>query len=210
MSDVFADGRRFDFPPEPPSLVQISARKYRMLLFPVLQAIGFGVQGLWRGLHPMSDLPTIRGLYYASGTFFSHAILVILENPCFQYLDLLSRPVFGPSLDQAHSLYNSQSTFDPTKYCVLPIQPRCWRKCDEKLASICIRTAVRHAQDSSASMFERCVYFIFELLTVDGASPTSGSSWVSSLYHEIRYYSVDDNIIVVTSLRERSEVLASL
>ena len=141
---------------------------------------------------------------------YSHAVFTIFKQPCFQDLDLLSRSILSSSLDQAHSLYNPQPTPDPTEYCMLPVQPRGWRKRNKELASICIRATVRHAQYPSTSMLERCMYLILKLFAINGAASSSCTGWISGLNHEVRYYTVDDNVVVKASLGERGKVLARL
>lgn len=133
---------------------------------------------------------------------YSHTVFTIFKQPCFQNLDLLSRSILGSSLNQTHSLYNSQPTPDPTEDCMLPVQPRGWRKRKKELASICIRATVRHAQYPGTSMLKRCMYLVLKFFAINGAAPSSGTGWISGLNHEVRYYAVDDDIVIIASLGE--------
>ena len=147
--------------------------------------------------------------HYLTATF-SHTVVAIFKQSCFQNLDLLSRSILSSSLNQAHPLYNSQTTSDSTEYCMLPVQPRGWRKCNEELAPICIRATVCHAQYPGTSMLKRCMYLILKLFAINGAAPSSCTGGISGLDHEVRYYAVDDNIVIIASLRERGKILARL
>lgn len=134
-------------------------------------------------------------------TIFVLRLLVnVFNNPCFQYLDLIHRPVLRPRLHKPHSLHDPQSTLDSSKDCMFPIQPRRRCKRDKKLASIRIRTTICHTQNASPSVFQRWVYFVLELLPIDGAAASASSRWIASLEHEIGDDAMENNIVVVTSL----------
>ena len=59
-------------------------------------------------------------------------------------------------------------------------------------------------------MSERWINLVLKLLAIDRAASASSPSGITSLNHEIRDYSVDDDIIVVSFLRKGSKVFASL
>jgi hypothetical protein len=52
--------------------------------------------------------------------------------------------------------------------------------------------------------------FVFEFLAVDGLPAASSARGITSLYHEIRYYAVEDDAVEVVALCEGGEVLACL
>lgn len=51
---------------------------------------------------------------------FSH-LIILLQYPSLQDLDLLLRPIFLVRLDQTHALDDAQTTLDTAKDCVLAI-----------------------------------------------------------------------------------------
>jgi hypothetical protein len=135
-------------------------------------------------------------------------LLARSTDPRLDDLDLLKRPILRPSLDQPHPLHYLHSTLHPPENGMFPIQP--WRRCqrDKELTPIGIRTTVRHTQNTSSSMLERGMNLIFELVTVDGASATTGASRVAGLDHEVRDDAMKDDTIVVTTFCKSGEVLA--
>ena len=54
------------------------------------------------------------------------------------------------------------------------------------------------------------MYLIFEFLAVDGGSASSGACWIAGLKHEVRYYAVEEEGVVVAALGEGLEVFAGL
>jgi hypothetical protein len=52
--------------------------------------------------------------------------------------------------------------------------------------------------------------FVFEFLAVDGAASSTGAGGITGLDHEVRDDAVEDDIVVVSALREGREVLACL
>jgi hypothetical protein len=54
------------------------------------------------------------------------------------------------------------------------------------------------------------VDFVLEFLAVDRASSTAGAGGIAGLDHEVRDNAVEDDVVVVASLREGREVLACL
>lgn len=93
---------------------------------------------------------------------------------------------------------------------MFPIQPRCRCKCDEKLAPIRVRTTICHTQDARACVFQRWMYFILELLAIDGAAASSSSGRIASLEHKVGNDTVENDIVVVTPLSQRLKILAGL
>jgi len=93
---------------------------------------------------------------------------------------------------------------------MLPVQPRRRRQRDEELTPVGIRPRVRHAQDSRASVFERRVDLVLELLAVDARPTAPGPRRVARLHHEVRDYAVEEQRVVVSPLGERLEILAGL
>ena len=128
------------------------------------------------------------------------SIVVLLNNASLDNLHLIQWPVFTVGLDQTHALHNLHAALDSSEYSVFPIKPRCRRQGDEELATICVWTAVRHAENACASMFECWLDFVLELLAIDRRAAASCTGWVTTLNHEVRYYAMEDNIVVVASL----------
>jgi hypothetical protein len=54
------------------------------------------------------------------------------------------------------------------------------------------------------------VDFVFEFLAVDRAASAAGAGRITSLDHEVRDNAVEDDVVIVASLREGCEVLACL
>lgn len=125
-------------------------------------------------------------------------------------LDFVHRFVLCVCLDQPHSLNHPHPTLDPAEDRVFSVKPRCWRQGDEELATIGIRTAIRHAQNARAGMFQVVANLVFKLLAVDRAAAAAGAGRVAGLDHEIRDDAVEYDIVVVSSLRESRKVLAGL
>lgn len=93
---------------------------------------------------------------------------------------------------------------------MLPVQPRCRSQGDEKLAAIGVGSAIRHAQDPCARMFQCRADFILELFAVDRAAPSACAGGVAALDHEIGDDAVEDHVVVVAALCEGCKVLAGL
>ena len=51
---------------------------------------------------------------------------------------------------------------------------------------------------------------VFEFLAVDGASTSTSAGGITGLNHEVGDDTVEDDVVVVTSLRKSHEVFASL
>jgi len=125
-------------------------------------------------------------------------------------LHFINGPVLAASLDQPHPLDNAHAAFDSTEDRVLPIQPRRWCQSDEELAAIRIRSAIRHAQNASTGVLEVLVDFVLEFLAVDRASPTTGAGRITGLDHEVRDDAMEDDVVVIASLREGRKIFACL
>ena len=91
---------------------------------------------------------------------------------------------------------------------MFPIQPRRGRQRDEKLTSIGVLPTVGHAQDPRACVFQRSVDLVFEFVPVDTRAAAPCACGVTSLDHEVGDDSVEDDAVVVVSLRQGREVLA--
>lgn len=132
------------------------------------------------------------------------------HNPRPNDLDLIHRLVFSIRLDKSHSLNHPHTALHPTKDRMLPVQPRSRRKGDEELAAIRVGSAVRHTQNSSSGMLQPRVNLVLELLAVNRASSPAGTSWIAGLDHEVGDNAVEDNVVVIASLRKCREILACL
>lgn len=158
-----------------------------------------------------TDAPFLLRCFEEYPTNFTSSIFpILLDDSCPQNLDHVHRPVFCPSLHQSHPLYHPQSIFDPPKNGMLPIQPRGRSQRYEELASVRIRSAICHTQNPSSSVLQRRMNLVFKLLAVDRAASSPSARWVSCLKHEVWDYAVEDDVVVVASLGEGSEVLACL
>lgn len=133
-----------------------------------------------------------------------------INHSRFNDLDLVQRLVLRVSLDQTHSLDKLHSTFNSAKDCVFAVQPWCGRKGNEELASIGVGATVRHAEHTSASVFQRSMDFVLELLAIDGATAPASASGIAGLDHEVGDDAVKNNVVVVSSLGKGREVLAGL
>ena len=54
------------------------------------------------------------------------------------------------------------------------------------------------------------MYFVLELLTVDGGAAAAGTGGIASLEHEIGDYAVEEDIIVVAAAGEFGKIFAGL
>lgn len=93
---------------------------------------------------------------------------------------------------------------------MLAIQPRRGRKGDEELTAVRVGPAIRHAEDTGTSVLQVIANLVFEFLAVDRASSSTGAGRITSLNHEVGDDAVEDDVVVVTSLRKSREVVASL
>lgn len=59
-------------------------------------------------------------------------------------------------------------------------------------------------------MLEVGINLVLEFLAVDRASSSASAGRIASLYHEVGDNAVEDDIVVVASLRKRREVLTRL
>ena len=71
---------------------------------------------------------------------------------------------------------------------MFPIQPRRRRQRDKELTPVCIRPAVRHAQDTGAGVFERRGDLVAKVpvgvVVEDGLAAAAGAGGVAGLEHE--------------------------
>lgn len=124
------------------------------------------------------------------------------NHPSPNNLQLVHWLVLRAGLDQSHALDHPHATLDPAENRVLPVQPRCWRKGDEELTTIGVRSAVRHAQNSSTGVFQFASNLVLEFLAVNGAAASAGAGGIAGLDHEVGDNAVEDDIVVVTALSE--------
>lgn len=59
-------------------------------------------------------------------------------------------------------------------------------------------------------MLEIRINLVLEFLAVDGASSSASAGRIAGLYHEVGDNAVEDDIVIVASLRKRREVLTRL
>lgn len=59
-------------------------------------------------------------------------------------------------------------------------------------------------------MLQPGVNLVLEFLTVDRASSSAGAGRIAGLDHEVGYDAVEDDAVVVASLRERRKIVTSL
>ena len=59
-------------------------------------------------------------------------------------------------------------------------------------------------------MLQGWINLVFEFLAVDGAAASTSAGRITGLNHEVWNYSVDNDIIVVSPLSQRSEIIACL
>ena len=137
-------------------------------------------------------------------------LCALFHHSCANDLDLVHWSVLAAGLDQTHALDDPHPTLHPAKDCVLAIQPGRRRKSDKKLTAICVGSAVRHAQNAGTGVLEVISNLVLEFLAVDGATAAASASGIAGLDHEVGDDSVEDDIVVVSSLRESRKVLAGL
>ena len=78
------------------------------------------------------------------------------------------------------------------------------------LASIGVRSTIRHTDDSRAGVLQRGMDFVVKLLSINRASASPCARWVARLKHEVWDDPVEGLIIIITSLSQSIEVPASL
>jgi len=112
-------------------------------------------------------------------------------------------------LDNVHSVLPLHGAEDD----VLPVQPRRFGRAKEKLASVGVRSSVRHGQNSRASVLKDKV-LIWEFVSVDRFAPSSvASREIATLAHEARDDAVKFGSLESEPLFARAEcaeILASL
>lgn len=145
-------------------------------------------------------------------TTFTHSIclFIVFHDVSLDNLYILYRFVLSVCLDHAQLSHNAHALAHAAKDSVLSIQPRRRRQGDEKLASIRIRAAVCHAQNSSAGMLEGGRNLVLELGAIDRCPAPPGARWVAALNHKVGDDAVEDEAVEVIALGEGGEVLACL
>ena len=133
-----------------------------------------------------------------------------INDSCSNDLHFFQRSVLAVRLDKPHPLHNLHSTLHAAKNGVLPIKPRRWRKGDEELTSICVLSAVGHAQHACASVLQGRTDLVGELFSIDARAASTGTRGITTLDHEVWDNAVEDDIIVVAALGEGRKVLAGL
>jgi hypothetical protein len=106
-------------------------------------------------------------------------------------LDFFHRTVLLVRLSKPQLLDHLHAALDPAKYCMLSIEPWRRRKRNKELAPIRIRTRVRHAEYASTCVLQSRRYFVLELVAVDRCAASPGARRIATLYHEVRYYTVE-------------------
>lgn len=125
-------------------------------------------------------------------------------------LDLIQRAIVTVCLDQTQSLNQLEARFDAAEDGMFAVQPGSRGQSDEELAAVGVLAAVGHAEDSGARVFQRRVDLVFKLVPVDACPSAPRPRRVARLDHEVRDDSVEDDAVVVVSLRQRRKVLARL
>lgn len=134
----------------------------------------------------------------------------LFHHPRPDDLHLVHRLILATGLHQPHTLNDPHTTLDAAKDGVFPIQPRRRSERDEELTAVGIGSAVGHAQDSRTRVFEVGMDLVFEFLAVDGAASSAGAGGITGLDHKVGDDAVEDDIVVVSALREGREILACL
>lgn len=138
------------------------------------------------------------------------SLLITLHHARPNDLQFVHWPILAIRLHQSHPLNHSHAALNPTEDSVLAIEPWGGRKGDEELTTVRVGAAIRHAENASTGVLEVVANLVFEFLAVDRASSSTGAGRITSLDHEVWDDAVEDDVIVVTSLRESREVVASL
>merc|ERR1712176_1117891 len=118
-----------------------------------------------------------------------------------------------PTADCFNLLDNVHSAVHNAEDDVLSVQPRRFFRAKEKLASVGVRSSVRHGQNSRASVLKDKV-LIWEFVSVDRFAPSSvASREIATLAHEARDDAVKFGSLESEPLFARAEcaeILASL
>lgn len=96
----------------------------------------------------------------------SSLLSLVLDNSGPNDLDLIHWFILRVCLDKPHALNNPHPTLDSAEDSMLPIQPWCWGQGDEELTAVGIGSAIGHAQNPSASVFEVSMNLVFELISI--------------------------------------------
>lgn len=125
-------------------------------------------------------------------------------------LNLVQRAIVTVCLDQTQPLNQLEAGFDATEDGMFAVQPGSRGQSDEELAAVGVLAAVGHAEDSGARVFQRRVDLVFKLVPVDTRPSAPRPRRVARLDHKVWDDSVEDDAVVVVSLRQRRKVLARL
>ena len=138
------------------------------------------------------------------------SFFIALHNPGADDFDLISWSILSICFQKSHALNYPHATLYPAENCVFPVQP--WRRGqgDEELTAVRVGPTVCHAQNSSSRVFQPFLNLILEFLAVDRASSSAGAGRIAGLDHKVGYDAVEDDVVVITPLRESREILAGL
>lgn len=138
----------------------------------------------------------------------SSLLLVVLDHPRANDLDLLDGAVVGAGLDQAHALHDAHAGPDAAEDGVLAVEPGRGGEGDEELGAVGVGAGVGHAQDAGAGVPQLGGDLVGEAVAVDGGAAAAGARRVAALHHEGRDHAVEDDAVVVAARGEGAEVLA--
>merc|ERR1712176_810255 len=164
----------------------------------------------WAGGY--SHAPGVGNMRISSRDWAEPRRFVLLKLTAICYHDRL-RSFSAITADCFNPLDNVHSFRHGAEDDVLPVQPRRFGRAKEKLASVGVRSSVRHGQNSRASVLKDKV-LIWEFVSVDRFAPSSvASREIATLAHEAR-----DDAVKFGSLEseplfaraESAEILASL
>jgi len=122
----------------------------------------------------------------------------------------MNRSIILISLNISKPFDNFHPFAYPSKNSVFFIKPWCRCQWNEELTAICVRTCISHGQYSRSSMFQISGNFIFKSWAINWLPPSSCSSWVSALHHEILDNAVEFDIVVIAPSWELQEIPAGL
>lgn len=97
----------------------------------------------------------------------------------------------------------------PSKDGMFIVQPRRRFECNEKLTAIGIGPGIGHGTDSGPSVFQVACDFIFKLASVDGFATTARPRRISTLNDLIPDDAVKGNAVVIPSVGQGGDVVAS-
>ncbi len=89
---------------------------------------------------------------------------------------------------------------------MFPVQILAGTICDEELATIRSLALIGHTDHASRVMTQWSVEFIFEVFTPAARPSSAGTRRVATLQHEVSDITVEDDVFVVSFLRQLDEV----